>query len=209
MPKKVVSLLIATHNKAKFKEIYEGLIECFGNQVRILSLDDVHITDEPEETGISLRENALIKAKYYGSRTNLPVISDDGGIAIDILDGEPGVRSRRWPGHEAPDEELIAYTLEKLRGVPRNQRSAALTMCLCFYDPKMGKTLFEEEKNKGHIAEKPYPHYTKGYPYRALFIVDTLGKYYDELTPEEHGRLNHRLIALRRLCKKIKHYLIQ
>ncbi|HEX7543070.1 MAG TPA: non-canonical purine NTP pyrophosphatase, partial [Patescibacteria group bacterium] len=72
------------------------------------------------------------------------------------------------------------------------------------YHSKTKSVFFEEEKIKGHIAEKPSGKPTKGYPFRAIFIVDKFNKYYDELTDKEHRQVNHRLIALKRLTKRIK-----
>lgn len=203
------SLLIATHNPAKLADIKLSLQKYFGNSLKIVSLEEQGIVDEPDETGKTLQENALLKAQYYAKRSGLAVIADDGGLSIDILGGQPGVKSRRWPGYAASDKELIAYALKKLEGIPYAQRSASLQMVLCFYDPATHKTIYETEKNEGHIAEKSSTRPTNGYPYRALFIVDKFNKYYDELSAEEHTQVNHRQIAMKRLCKKIAPFLLQ
>lgn len=202
------SILIATHNPGKLKDIRKGLVSLEKKGITIVSLNDLNITKEPEETGTTFEENTLLKAKYYASLTNLPTISDDGGLTIDILNGEPGVKSRRWPGYAATDEELIQFALNKLNGIPREKRKAALQTCVGFYDPHTKDFIVECEKNSGYIAEKPTKQKTKGYPYRALFILDATGSYYDELTPEQHEQFNHRLLAVKRLSKKIEKYFI-
>ena len=107
-------LLIATSNPGKKIEILKAL-EIIIKEFELLTLDNFPNITEPEETGKTFEENALIKAKYYALATNLPTIADDGGIMIDALNGEPGVRSRRWPGYTATDEELIQMTLEKMK----------------------------------------------------------------------------------------------
>lgn len=145
-----------------------------------------------------------MKAKFYGKLTGLPTITDDGGLIIPYLGNEPGVRSRRWPGYEADDKELISYTLLHLRGVKLADRTAYLETCVTFFDPKTSIFFSEQKKIKGHIAEKPTKRATNGYPFRALFIINKFNKYYDELTPVEHDRINHRLKALKRLTKRIK-----
>ena len=123
---------------------------------------------------------------------------------IPYLNNEPGVKSKRWLGHEASDEELINHTISHLRGVILAKRKARLETCLCFYDPQTKKTVYQTGKILGHISSVPTEKRVAGFPYRALFIVDRYNKYYDELTEDEHREVNHRLIALKRLTKRIK-----
>ena len=202
-------ILIASTNRAKTAELKIGLQELQKQGIQILTLNDVIVGDkEPVENGTTFQENALIKAKFYASLTNLPCISDDGGLLIPYLNNEPGVKSKRWLGYEATDEKLIAFTLSNLRGCTGSKRTAYLETCLCFINPQTTKIIFEKEKIKGHIAEKSSGNPTHGYPYRALFMVEKYNKYYDELTKEEHHKINHRLIALKRLTKGIKNLII-
>ncbi|MBI4008620.1 hypothetical protein HY357_00130 [Candidatus Roizmanbacteria bacterium] len=203
------TILIATHNKAKLDEINRGLKSFLKNHINIVSLFDVKVSVAPDEKGQTFEENARLKAKFYGNLSGLPTIADDGGLIIPYLNNEPGVKSRRWPGYEASDRELINYTLAHLGGVQKKDRLAFLQTCLCFYDPKTRKTFCEEEKIAGFIAEKPLDIPTYGYPFRALFIVKKYNKYYDELTSSEHEKENHRLKALKRLVKRIREYLIE
>jgi len=196
-------ILIATTNKAKLEEIKNGLKSILKQNIKLLTLTDVGVEEKIEESGKTFCENAKIKAEFFAKKTGLPTLGDDGGLLIPYLNNEPGVKSRRWLGYEASDEELINYTLERLKNVPKEKRKAYLQVCLCFFDPKTEKILFEEEKIEGFIAEKPSGKATFGYPFRALFIVEKFNKYYDELNNEEHRQINHRLIALKRLIKKI------
>lgn len=197
-------ILIATTNPAKLEELKIGLKSLEKQGIKILTLNDVKVGENvPVENGKTFQENVLIKAKFYADLTNLPCLSDDGGLIIPYLNNEPGVKSRRWPGYEATDEELINLTLSNLRGYAGSKRTAFLQTCLCFYDPETKKAIFGTEKIKGYIAEKPSGKPTKGYPYRAIFIVDKYNKFYDDLTEKEHLEINHRLKALKRLTKKI------
>lgn len=204
-------ILIATTNPAKLEELKIGLKSLEKQEIEILTLNDVKVGEnEPVETGKNFQENALIKAKFYADLTRLPCLSDDGGLIIPYLNNAPGVLSRRWPGYEATDAELINFTLSNLRGCTGSKRIAYLETCVLFFmpsHPKGDQIIFEQEKIKGRIAEKPSGKPTGGYPYRALFIVDKYNKYYDELTEVEHQKINHRLKALKRLTKRIKNLL--
>jgi len=208
----VKKILIATHNRAKLEEIKLGLKELENQGIRLLSLTDVGVEKKPEETGKTFRENSILKAKFYGNLTGLPTIADDGGLIIPYLHNAPGVKSRRWPGYEASDQQLIDYTLINLRGYQGKKRTAFLETCLCFYTqvhpPGVLGCFFEQEKIKGYIAEKPTGRSTNGYPFRGLFIVDEFNKYYEELTPEEHEKINHRIKALKRLTNRIKNLIL-
>jgi XTP/dITP diphosphohydrolase len=200
----IKQLLLATHNPAKIKELRIGVKELEKNGIQIVTLNNLNISEEPEETGKTFEENARLKAKYYGDLANLSVVVDDGGLIIPFLNNEPGVKSRRWLGRDATDQELIDYTIHRLSAFQKNKRTAYLKVAVCFYNPKTKFICFETEKIKGYIAEKPSGKATEGYPFRALFIVEEFNKYYDELTGEEHEKINHRLKAVKRLVQKIK-----
>lgn len=196
-------LLIATHNPAKIAELKSGLSDLGKAGIELVTLNDVGVGEEPEETGKTFKDNSMLKARFYSHLTKLPTLADDGGLVIPHLNNEPGVMSSRWLGRKASDEELIEYTLKRLSGVPYEARGAYLELSLCFHDPISGKTFFESETIAGHIAHEPYPNWKRGFPYRALFIVDKFEKYYDLLAPLEHEVVNHRIIALKRLTKKV------
>ncbi len=194
-----MKLLIATTNPGKLAEIRRFLGDF---PVELVALKDVGITDVVEETGSTFEKNAILKAKYYCKKSGLPTLADDGGFEIDSLGGEPGVKSHRWihQDREDTDEELIAYTLEKMRGLPRAQRAAQLRLVLALIFPD-GQHYTVEEKTRGIVAEKSSDHRTPGFPYRSLLFLPEISKYYDHdlLTPEETERFNHRKRALDRL----------
>lgn len=202
-------LLIGTTNTAKIKELTEGLQPLKSMGIGLVTLKDLQINQDVQESGKTFQENALIKAKTYAEISKLTTLGDDGGLTIDILNGEPGVYSKRWKGYEASDQELIDFTLQKLNGKTGNHRKAQMRLCLCVYDPNSSATFYSEGVIEGRIAEKPTTQAMQGFPFRALFIVDRFNKYYDELTQHEHDLVNHRLQALQRLIRQLKkHYLL-
>lgn len=202
-------LLIATHNPAKKEELKNGFSALTRYGINLLSLDDVKINVDPEETGKTFVENARLKAHYFARLSQLPVVADDGGIEIDVLNGKPGVHSKRWLGREATDGEMINYTINKLNDVPHEKRSAHFTVCLYYFNPKTGFETSITESVNGYISTSPSKLARKGFPYRALFIVDKFNKYYDELTETEHRAVNHRLQAVQNLISFIKKDLLQ
>lgn len=192
-------LLIATTNPGKLAEIMRFLKDI---PIKLVGLKDLEITDNVEETGKTFEENAILKAKYYCQKSGLPTLADDGGFEIDALGGNPGVRSHRWihQDREDTDEELIAYTLGKMRGLPRARRGAQLRLVLALIFPD-GRQFTVEEKTRGVVAEQASEHKTSGFPYRSLLFLPEINKYYDHdlLTPEETDRFNHRKRALDKL----------
>ena len=204
-------LLIATHNPAKVTEIKLGLKPLTKFGIKLITISDLKIKDKPEETGKTFEENALLKAKFYADISGLPTVTDDGGVAIKELNGEPGVKSRMWLGYDATDQELMDHTIERLKGKPLTKRHAYLETCLCFFDPKTNKIIYQKEKINGLIALKPSSKRLEGYPFRSLFIIKVNGKskYYDGLNSKEQRQLNHRLIAINRLLPKLLKHLLK
>ncbi len=185
-------LLIATSNPAKLAEYSAQLSDL---PLQLVSLKDLGL-ESIEETGETFRENSLLKARTYFKQSGLPTLADDGGLTIESLGGEPGVFSRRWlGGKESSDEELIAYTLKRLQGKPLEEREARLRLASAFIAPD-GSEHVIETSIEGHIAEEASPRRREGFPFRALLIVAPSGKYYDELTEEEHEAVNHRVKAI-------------
>lgn len=201
-------ILIATSNKEKFKEISAAVKKLTDNKMKILSLSDVNTLGKPIENASTFEENAKIKAKFYGDQVSLPTLADDAGLEIDVLNGDPGVKTRRWKGYEAEDKELIEYTLIKLKGIPLEKRTAKLTTCVCIYFPEEKKFYTSQASIKGKIAIKPLNQETNGYPFRVLFIVDELDKFYGEMSEKEHNKVNHRLKAINSLKQTLNSKLV-
>lgn len=190
-------LLIATTNPGKFNEFRIILAE-LAPDLQVVSLQDLGIKNKIEETGSTFKENAALKAKFYRDLTGLPTLADDSGLEIDYLNGEPGVLSRRWPGYEATDEELIKITLRKLQGVPKEKRGAQLRAVIAIAAPGKEKVDFFEGVLRGFITEKIAAPIIPGFPFRSILYVPEWGKVLAELTAEEETAISHRKIALKK-----------
>lgn len=192
-------LLIATTNPGKLVEIRRFLSDV---PLTLVSLRDVGITDEVEETGETFEENAILKAKFYAQKSGLPTIADDGGLEIDALGGEPGVKTRRWINKDtdSTDEELIVYTIKRLEGVPLEKRQAQLRLVLAFVT-STGVVHLSRSVISGIITLEPSGDRYEGFPFRSLLFLPEIGKYYnhEELTDEENAQYNHRKKALEAL----------
>ena len=195
-------LLIATTNPAKTREHKELLADL---NLETISLADFSNFKPVEKTGVSFKENAILKAKGYFTQFHIPTLADDGGFEIDALGGAPRVRSHRWLGRESSDGELIKYTLKKLKGVPLEKRTARITTWVAFYN---GKNLLLERGTIDGYVVKEYPNWIeKGFPWRSILFIPEFGKLYQDLTPEEHEKINHRRKILEKLKPKIKEVL--
>ena len=139
-------LLIATKNPGKLTELSEFLKE-----FETVSLTDIGIDEDVEEDGKTFEENSQKKALFYANRSHLPTLSDDGGLEIDALGGQPGVRSRRWLGHEGTDEELKAHLRDVIKNLPEDKRSARFTTVLSFALPS-GQVWSERAEVLGELS---------------------------------------------------------
>lgn len=198
-------ILIATTNKGKLKEISNFLKDL---PVEIVSLSDIGISDDIEETGKTYEENSRAKALFYAKKSNLPAVSDDGGLEIVAFGGAPGLKSRRWLGKDSTEEDIINHMIKVAKELPNNNRKAFFKTVISFALPN-GKVWSVTGEIEGIIAKKPYLKLLKGYPYRSFFYLPRLKKYYheQELTINEQKLYNHRYIALQKLKPIIKEVL--
>lgn len=190
-------LLIATTNVGKLKEISNFLKDL---PLEIVSLSDISISDDVEETGKTYQENSQMKALFYAKKSNLPAISDDGGLEISALNGAPGLHSKRWVGSDSTDEKIIEHMKKVASELPDNNRKAVFKVCISLAMPD-GKVWSVLGKVKGIIAKEPLLRKITGYPYRSFFYLPQLKKYYheQELTEEEQKLYNHRYKAIAKL----------
>ncbi len=189
MPK----LLIGTGNPAKLKE-YKELLKPYGFD--IVSAKELGII-EPEEVGHTFEETAIDKAKYYYNKSGIPTIVDDGGFEIDALNGEPGIKSKRWIGREMSDEEIIEEVIKRMEGVPPENRGSKHTVAMALATPFGVFT--SNGQIDGIVAQKPHKKREKGFPYRSIMYLPNYNKYWIELDKEEGEILNHRRAALEKI----------
>lgn len=180
------TLLIATHNKGKFTEIKEVLGDLPCN---IVSLDDVNISEDVEETGITFEENAEIKARFFAQKSQLPTVADDSGIIVDALKGELGVKTRRWgAGASATDEEWMDVFMSRMHKESNKNASFMCAVCFC-HDGQVQHFL---GKTEGKITETMQADYLPGLPLSAVFVPDGFDQVYSNLSIEQKNKVSHR-----------------
>jgi XTP/dITP diphosphohydrolase len=186
-------LLIATENPDKEREI-ASLLK--GVSVELRSLRDVPQVKLPEETGASLEENAVLKARAAFEATGLPSIADDTGLEVEALDGRPGVRSARYAGQDASYEDNCSLLLRELTGVPAARRGARFVTVIALYRGD-GRILLFKGEASGRILDAPRGSH--GFGYDPVFFSTEAGKTFAELTQDQKARYSHRGAALRKL----------
>lgn len=181
-------LLIATHNRGKLIEYQEILNDDF----ELVTLDDVGIRDDVDETGVTLAENAQLKAIAYARPSGLLTLADDSGLEVDALGGEPGVYSKRYAGENKSDAERNAFLLNKLRDVPRGKRSARFRCAIAIATPN-GQLWETDGACEGEIMFEPRG--TNGFGYDPIFQVAERGVRMAELSTAEKNKISHRARA--------------
>jgi len=194
MSNNMKSIVLASGNPGKLREFAQILAEF---ELDVVPQSQFNVPEVPE-TGLSFVENALIKARNAAQHTQLPAMSDDSGIEVDALKGAPGIYSARFAGAGASDEDNNALLLEKLKGVPDEQRTARYH-CVIVYmhhanDPM---PLICQGTWEGRIL--PEPRGEHGFGYDPFFYVPTHDCASAELPPKVKNQLSHRGQALRAL----------
>ena len=182
-------LVFATNNLNKLSEI-RSLVP---KGLQILSLDDINFSQEIPETQETLEGNALQKARYIFDNFGYNCFSDDTGLEINILNGEPGVYSARYAGNECNAEKNINKVILKLEGL-NNRKATFRTVIALIIE---GKEYFFEGKCEGVIAKNKSG--LQGFGYDPIFIPLEYDKTFAEMTEEEKGKISHRGKAVRKL----------
>ena len=191
-------LVIATRSRHKLEELRQLLML---PGVELLSLDDVGVADEADEPHETFTENAAEKARFFAPRTGLPTMADDSGLEVDALHGGPGVRTRRYAGESATDDENNAKLLDALAGLPPDRRAARYRCVLVYLDPAApaaAEPLVTRGTLEGRITDAPRG--TAGFGYDPIFepLTEPVGgRTVAEMTAAEKNEISHRAEAAR------------
>ena len=194
---KVETLVVATGNKHKLQEI-----QAIFKDVRVVSAREAGYLGDPEETGATFEENAIIKARAAAEALNLPALADDSGLCVAALGDAPGIYSARYAGGHGDDKKNREKLLAEL-GDEKNRaayfRSAA---ALCFPQSMGGKTVTATGDTHGRILTREEGE--NGFGYDCLFYSDDLCKSFGVASAEEKNAVSHRFRALTALKEKLK-----
>ncbi|MDX1933308.1 MAG: RdgB/HAM1 family non-canonical purine NTP pyrophosphatase [Capsulimonadales bacterium] len=196
-------LVLATRNAHKVEEMRDLLREI---PVELVGVDGFPAFPEPEETGTTFAENARIKASVTAQATGQWALADDSGIAIDALNGDPGVYSARWAGPGSGAREWIEKSLTLLLDVPPSRRTARYVCALAVAAPDGTIVAEAEGTMEGSIATEARG--TGGFGYDPIFLVgDGTDRTAAELSPAEKHALSHRGNAVRALMPELRRLL--
>ncbi|NLF70331.1 MAG: XTP/dITP diphosphatase [Candidatus Anammoximicrobium sp.] len=192
------TLLLASRNRKKLREIAELLN---GLDVTLVSAADFPEAPEVEETGRTFAENAALKAGTVAAATGHWTIADDSGLAVDALDGAPGVYSARYAGEQSNDRQNNEKLLAQLRDVPDERRGAQFVCCLALADPAGAIRLHVEGRCRGQLLHEPRGQ--NGFGYDPLFWIPEYRKTFAELTLTAKSVLSHRARAFEKLLGRL------
>ena len=196
----MTKIIFATGNKDKLREIKEILSDC---DVDIRSMKEAGINVDIVEDGQTFEDNALIKARAIAAHTDAIVLADDSGLEIDYLNKEPGIYSARYLGEDTPYSVKNATLIQRLEGVPEEQRTARFVCAIAAVLPD-GRELTTRAAIEGRIG---YDEKGKnGFGYDPIFYVPEFGKTTAELTEEEKNQVSHRGKALELMKEELKKY---
>lgn len=189
-------ILLATSNPHKLQEVREILSP---HGIIVYGINDLNLhPEEVLEDGQTYFDNALIKAKSMQKLTKLPIIADDSGLEIHALNNEPGLYSARYAALHGGHEQAIKDILKRLEG---KERSAEFVCSICLVNLE-DKPLCFEAHVPGHIALSPFGE--GGFGYDPIFVEESSGKTYAELSQEEKNKLSHRGRALYKLLTYLR-----
>jgi XTP/dITP diphosphohydrolase len=194
-------LLLATANRKKLVELQRILDGALGaQQVTLAGLGEFEDYPDVPETGLTFGENALIKARAGVERTGLPTVADDSGLAVDALNGMPGVFSARWAGGHGDDKANLELVLAQIADVGDEHRGGAF-VCAAALVLLNGREHLVEGKQTGRILRSRRGE--GGFGYDPIFLGDGQDRTNAELSPAEKDAISHRGKAFRELSKVI------
>lgn len=185
--------MLATNNAKKLAEL-RRIVSAEAPDIDVLGLADVAHYPEPAETERSFEGNALLKARACVAATGFPALADDSGLAVDVLNEMPGVRSARWAGPGSSDEENNALLLRQLADVPAAERTARFVCAMALVLPD-GSEHVRLGQMRGQLAVRPIGHH--GFGYDPLFVAEGKTVTNGELEPSAKDAISHRGRAVR------------
>ena len=196
-----MKVVLASRNKKKIVEMQGLLSELCGKDITVLSLDDVGFYGDIVEDGDTFAANALIKCK--APKCDYPVIADDSGLMVDVLDGEPGVYSARYAvdhaGDELGDHANNEKLLAKLKDYKPEEKTSRFVSAIACVFPD-GREIVCEGRCEGMILTEYQGD--GGFGYDPLFYVPSIGKTFAEMTQEEKNSVSHRANAMKLFAKE-------
>ncbi len=194
-----MKVVLASKNPHKLVEISK-ITERFGFELVLQS--ELGVDMDVEETGTTFEDNSLLKAKAVMEATGLPAIADDSGIAVDALNGEPGIYSARYGFDDSLDDwGRLLLLLKNTEHVPDGQRQAQFVCVITFITPD-GQVIQARGEAHGELLRQAAGQ--GGFGYDPIFYYPPLGKTFAEIPAEEKNKVSHRAIALNILNEKLK-----
>ena len=197
LKKKITKLLVGTNNSGKLREIKDLLPK----NIQIHSTSDFKIKS-PIENGKTFEENSLIKARYFSKKSKMICLSDDSGLEIDVLEGDPGIYSARWGGKKGDFIKAMNRVFNELDKVMKNWKTkkirARFICALTIYGPNQ-KTISSIGKIEGHIS--PLPKGENGFGYDPIFIPMGKKITFGEMKPSQKYKMDHRFKAFTKIKK--------
>ena len=194
-----MKVVLASKNAHKLVEIKQ-ITDKFGFELVLQS--ELGVDIDVEETGTTFEENSLLKARAVMEATGLPALADDSGIAVDALNGEPGVYSARYGGDPAmSDWDRMMLLLKNTEQVPDGQRQAKFVCVISFITPE-GKIIQARGEIHGELTRQPRGE--NGFGYDPIFYYPPFGKTLAEVSADEKNQVSHRAVALRGFYEKMK-----
>lgn len=192
-------VLLATRNPHKLAELRRILADVQPD-LRVIGLDDAAPYDEVPETAATFADNALTKARVGALATGLITVADDSGLAVDALNGMPGVLSARWSGRHGDDAANLRLLLDQIVDVPDGRRGAAFVCAAALATPSGGQVVVEGQM-PGRLVRQPRGH--NGFGYDPIFVADGKTLTNGELPPAEKDAISHRGKAMRAIAPHI------
>jgi XTP/dITP diphosphohydrolase len=196
-----LELLIATKNAGKIRELRELLADL---PINLRSTAEFPDLPEPEETGLTFAENAILKAQYYGKETGILSLADDSGLEVEALEGRPGVFSARYAGVGTTNEEKNAKLLFELKQTKSDDRSARFICSIALSDKNGHIKFLTDGICEGNIA--PSPRGLNGFGFDPIFIPAGFTKTFGELSDEIKHEISHRGSAIRKIIAFLKDF---